>query len=62
MDVPSRGGTDGAQLSQRGLPCPNLSTGGWHFHGGYEYIPAAALGKMTEMLVELLAGIDEMKK
>lgn len=62
VDVPIRGGTDGAQLSQRGLPCPNLSTGGWHFHGVYEYIPAAALGKMTEMLVELLAGIDEMKK
>lgn len=62
VDVPIRGGTDGAQLSQRGLPCPNLSTGGWHFHGVYEYIPTRSLEKMTEMLVELLAGIDEMKK
>lgn len=62
VDVPIRGGTDGAQLSQRGLPCPNLSTGGWHFHGVYEYIPTRSLEKMTEMLVELLVGIDEMKK
>lgn len=61
-DVPIRGGTDGAQLSWRGLPCPNLSTGGWHFHGVYEYIPTRSLEKMTEMLVELLAGIDKMEK
>lgn len=61
-DVPIRGGTDGAQLSWRGLPCPNLSTGGWHFHGVYEYIPTRSLEKMTEMLVELLAGIDKVKK
>lgn len=60
-DVPIRGGTDGAQLSWRGLPCPNLSTGGWHFHGVYEYIPTRSLEKMTEMLVELLAGIDKME-
>lgn len=62
VDVPIRGGTDGAQLSWRGLPCPNLSTGGWHFHGVYEYIPTRSLEKMTEMLVELLAGIDKVKK
>lgn len=61
-DVPIRGGTDGAQLSWRGLPCPNLSTGGGHFHGVYEYIPTRSLEKMTEMLVELLTGIDETKK
>lgn len=56
-DVPIRGGTDGARLSYLGLPCPNLSTGGYHFHGVYEYIPAASLEKMTEILVNLLSGI-----
>lgn len=61
-ETPIRGGTDGAQLSQRGLPCPNLSTGGYHFHGIYEYIPVESLDKMTEMLEELLVGIDKTGK
>ena len=61
-DVPIRGGTDGARLSYLGLPCPNLSTGGYHFHGVYEYIPVESLEKMTEMLVYLLTGIDGTKK
>ena len=61
-DVPIRGGTDGARLSYLGLPCPNLSTGGYHFHGIYEYIPVESLEKMTEMLVHLLTGIDGTKK
>ena len=56
-DVPIRGGTDGARLSYLGLPCPNLSTGGYHFHGVHEYIPVASLEKMTEILVNLLSGI-----
>ena len=54
VDVPIRGGTDGAQLSYRGLPCPNLSTGGYHFHGVYEYVPVESLEKMTEVLGNLL--------
>lgn len=53
-DVPIRGGTDGAKLSFLGLPCPNLSTGGYHFHGIYEYIPQESLEAMTAVLVELL--------
>lgn len=57
-EVPIRGGTDGARLSEMGLPCPNLSTGGYHFHGVYEYIPTESLDKMTEMIEELLCGID----
>ena len=57
-DVPIRGGTDGARLSYLGLPCPNLSTGGYHFHGVHEYIPVASLEKMTEILVNLLSEID----
>ena len=54
VDVAIRGGTDGAKLSFLGLPCPNLSTGGYHFHGVYEYIPQESLEKMTEVLVNLL--------
>ena len=62
MDVPIRGGTDGARLSFLGLPCPNLSTGGYHFHGVYEYIPVESLEKMTETLVNLVTGIDKIEK
>ena len=53
MVVPIRGGTDGALLSWKGLPCPNLSTGGENFHSVYEYIPVRSLEKMTEVLVNL---------
>jgi tripeptide aminopeptidase len=52
--VPIRGGTDGAQLSFRGLPCPNLPTGGFNFHGRVEFIPIQAMEKMAEVLVELV--------
>ena len=52
-EAPIRGGTDGAQLSWRGLPCPNLSTGGYHFHGVFEYIPTESLEKMTRVLTAL---------
>ena len=51
---PIRGGTDGAQLSFRGLPCPNLSTGGYNFHGRKELIPVSALETMTDVLVLFL--------
>ena len=50
-----RGGTDGAQLSFRGLPCPNLSTGGYNFHGRKELVPVQAMEKMTEVLVTLVS-------
>ena len=52
---PIRGGTDGAQLSYRGLPCPNLSTGGYNFHGRKELIPVSAMEKMTEVLVSIVS-------
>ena len=45
--LPIRGGTDGAQLSFRGLPCPNLSTGGYCYHGVNEFVPVSSLVKMT---------------
>ena len=51
---PIRGGTDGAQLSFRGLPCPNLSTGGYNFHGRKELIPVPAMEKMVEVLISLV--------
>lgn len=51
--VPIRGGTDGAQLSFLGLPCPNLSTGGENFHGINEFVSVPAMNKMVEVLVNL---------
>ena len=54
VEIPIRGGTDGARLSYEGLPCPNLSTGGVNFHGIFEYIPVPSLEKMVEVLVQLV--------
>ena len=51
---PIRGGTDGAQLSFRGLPCPNLSTGGYNFHGRKELISVQAMEKMVDVLATLV--------
>jgi tripeptide aminopeptidase len=51
---PIRGGTDGAALSYRGLPCPNLSTGGYNFHGRKELIPVPAMEKMVDVLESLV--------
>ena len=53
--LPIRGGTDGAQLSFRGLPCPNLSTGVYCCHGVNEFIPVSSLEKMVDVLAELVA-------
>ena len=57
--VPIRGGTDGARLSYMGLPCPNLCTGGYNYHGKYEFIPVGALAKTVEILVEIAKRIAE---
>lgn len=51
--VPIRGGTDGAQLSFRGLPCPNLGTGGYSFHGPYEHITAEAMDTAVEIILNI---------
>lgn len=53
--VPIRGGTDGAQLSFRGLPCPNLGTGGYSFHGPYEHITAQAMDKAVEIILNIVS-------
>ena len=49
-----RGGTDGSELSEKGLPCPNLGTGGHNFHGIHEYICLEDMEKVTEILVEIV--------
>lgn len=49
-----RGGTDGCQLSFQGLPCPNVGTGGYAYHGPFEHITAEAMDKATDMAIELV--------
>lgn len=48
-----RGGTDGAQLSFKGLPCPNIFAGGINFHGPYEFLPIPSLTKAMETVVNI---------
>jgi len=50
---PIRGGTDGASLSYKGLPCPNLCAGGHNFHGRYEYVCIESMSKIVELLIKL---------
>ena len=50
---PIRGGTDGAQLSFKGLPCPNIFAGGLNFHGRYEFVPVPSMEKATDVIVEI---------
>lgn len=54
--LPIRGGTDGCQLSFKGLPCPNLGTGGHAYHGPYEHITAEGMEQCVEILMELVKG------
>lgn len=55
---PVRGGTDGAQLSFRGLPCPNLGTGGYGFHGRYEFAVAEEMEQVVEILLNIVKGTE----
>jgi len=50
---PIRGGTDGSQLSYKGLPCPNIFAGGHNFHGRYEYVPVESMLKAVEVIVNI---------
>ena len=50
---PIRGGTDGAQLSFKGLPCPNIFAGGENFHGRYEYVPVSSMEKAVDVIVNI---------
>lgn len=54
LDVPVRGGTDGARLSFRGLPCPNLGTGGYAFHGPFEHITAEGMDTVVKVLCSIV--------
>ena len=56
---PIRGGTDGSQLSFKGLPCPNIFAGGHNFHGRFEYVPAESMVKATEVIVGIAAKIAQ---
>lgn len=57
IEVPIRGGTDGARLSYEGLPCPNLCTGGENYHGRFEFIPVEDMEACVKMLVEILSNV-----
>lgn len=58
---PIRGGTDGAKLSFKGLPCPNVFTGGHNFHGRYEYIPIPSMEKAMQVIVKI-ATLNSLSK
>ena len=52
-----RGGTDGAQLSYMGLPCPNIFAGGMNFHGPYEYVSLQTMAQAVEVIVNISKSI-----
>ena len=52
-----RGGTDGAQLSYMGLPCPNIFAGGLNFHGPYEYVPLESMEKAVKVIVNIAKAV-----
>lgn len=49
-----RGGTDGSQLSYKGLPCPNIFAGGHNFHGRYEYVPVESMQKAIDVIIQIV--------
>ena len=57
---PIRGGTDGAQLSFMGLPCPNLFAGGINFHSRYEFVSVQVMEKAVMTIVNIAAGVKEL--
>lgn len=56
---PTRGGTDGAQLSFKGLPCPNIFAGGLNFHGRFEFVPVPSMEKARDVIVEIARIVNE---
>ena len=58
---PIRGGTDGAQLSFMGLPCPNLFAGGINFHSRYEFVSVQVMEKAVNTIVKIVQGVAESK-
>lgn len=64
MSDPIRGGTDGARLTELGLPCPNLGTGGYAFHGPFEHITAEGMESAVQVITEMvrLASVKTAKE
>ena len=59
---PIRGGTDGAQLSFMGLPCPNLFAGGVNFHSRYEFVSVQVMEKAVKTIVNIAAGVKDLAR
>jgi tripeptide aminopeptidase len=59
---PIRGGTDGANLSFKGLPCPNLFAGGVNFHSCYEFLPVSSLEKAANVMIEICKKVVNIDK
>ena len=59
--LPIRGGTDGAMLSFKGLPCPNLGTGGYNFHGEFEFASATEMEAVVDQLVFLISDRSDVQ-
>ena len=62
LEFPERGGTDGARLSFMGLPCPNLGTGGYAFHGPYEHVTAEGMDLCVTILICLVKKVSKQRK
>lgn len=60
--VPMRGGTDGTEISFKGIPCPNLGTGGHNFHSVYEYICLEDMEKSSELLISIIKQFSKKSK
>ncbi len=60
--IPIRGGTDGTDISYRGIPCPNLGTGGHNFHSVYEYICIEDMEKSSEVLISIVKQFSKNNK
>ena len=58
---PIRGGTDGANLSYMGLPCPNIFAGGHNFHGKLEFVPVESMEKAYKVILNIISLFAEQK-
>jgi len=55
-----RGGTDGSQLSFKGLPCPNIFAGGHNFHGRFEYVPIPSMQKAVDVILKIVEKVANL--
>ena len=62
VSVPVRGGTDGANLSFKGLPCPNLGTGGFNFHGEYECVTVERMDRAVSVILNLIGRYKDFRE